>query len=257
MSADQILQRVYEKASNTLNQNIIKDEVIRARVDYICRCSSNRAGVRLLMACLLGKLDNPKVDPRKPYTEIGGEDSFSGRTYDERYLTHFVNTYRLPCNPTTAFLTPGLRNIDRALTTDIQIVGRPRRLYVEILKLLDDVHRNLIDAETVFVETVRVLIVMRDETLGRMASLMESLKRDEGALPLASDAIVNLLEQHIACRNSSRLPVLIVASAYRAAEARLGERALPLHGHNAADLQTGSIGGNYRLDVPTHNLYDC
>ncbi|MDE3016736.1 MAG: restriction endonuclease, SacI family [Pseudomonadota bacterium] len=242
MGAEQILQHVYEKASNTLKQTVITDETIRARVDYICRCSSNRAGVRLLMSCLLGNLDNPKVDPRKPYTEIGGNDSFSGRTYDERYLTHFINTYRLPCNPTTAFLTPGLRNIDRALTTDIQIIGRPRELYVEALQVLDDVHRKRINAETVFVETVRVLINMRDETLGRMTSLMDSLKRGAGALPLSSEAILNLLEQHIACKNSSRLPVLMVSAAYRAAEAKLGERPLPLHSHNAADLQTGSIG---------------
>jgi hypothetical protein len=242
MGAEQILQRIFEKASNTLNETVIEKEEIRTRIDYVCRCSSNRAGVRLLMACLLGKLDNPKIDLRKPYTEIGGNNSFSGRTYDERYLTHFINTYRLPCNPTTAFLTPGLRNIDRALTTDVQIIGRPRELYVETLQLLDDVHRKRIDAEAVFVETLRVLIKLRDETLGRMASLMNSLKRGTGALPLSSEAILNLLQQHFACKNSSRLPVLMVSSAYSAAQAKLGERPLPLKSHNAADLQTGSIG---------------
>lgn len=242
MGADQILQRVYEKASNTLDETVIEKEGMRTRIGYVCRCSSNRAGVRLLMACLLGKLDNPKVDPRKPYTEIGGKDSFSGRTYDERYLTHFINTYRLPCNPTTAFLTPGLRNIDSALTTNVQIIGRPRKLYVETLQLLDDVCRKRIDAETVLVEAMRVLIKMRDETLGRMDSLMDSLKRGAGALPLSSEAILRLLQQHFACKNSSRLPVLMVSAAYRAAEAKLGERPMPLNSHNAADLQTGSIG---------------
>jgi len=242
MAVEQILQRVYEKASKTLHQTVIKDEAIRGRIDYVCRCLSNRAGVRLLMSCLLGKLDNPNVDPRKPYTEIGGNDSFSGRTYDERHLTRFVSAYRLPCNPTTAFLTPGLRNIDRALTIDVQIIGRPREVYVETLQLLDDVHNKRIDAETAFVETVRVLLVMRDEKLGRMTSLMQALKRGEGALPLASEAILNLLEQHLACKNSSRLPVLMVTAAYRAVEAKLGERPLPLNSHNAADLQTGSIG---------------
>ena len=66
-------------------------------------------------------------------------------------------------------------------------------LYVETLQLLDDVFHERAEAETVFVEAVRVLINMRDETLGRMASLMQSLKRGEGALPLASEAIVILL----------------------------------------------------------------
>jgi hypothetical protein len=242
MAPEQILQRVYEKASATLSETVVPDATIQSRIAYICQNLSNRAGVRLLMACLLAKLDNPSIDLRKPYTEIGDADAFSGRSYDEAYLTHFINTYRLPCNPTTAFLTPALRNITRPLTTDIRIAGSPPKLYVETLQLLDDVHEARIDPETAFVETVRVLINMRDEKLGRMASLIESLKRSEDALPLSSEGILKLIGQHLASRNASRLPVLIVAAAYRAAEARLGERALPLRSHNAADLQTGSIG---------------
>jgi hypothetical protein len=75
-----------------------------------------------------------------------------------------------------------------------------------------------------------------------MASLMHALKGTEDALPLSSEAIVKLMEQHLACKKASRLPVLIVAAAYKAAGARLGERVLPLNAHNAADLQTGSLG---------------
>lgn len=93
-----------------------------------------------------------------------------------------------------------------------------------------------------FVETVRVLLLLRDEKLARMASLLGALKRTEDALPLSSEAIITLLKQHLACKNASRLPVLIVAAAYEAAGARLTENILPLNSHNAADLQTGSLG---------------
>ena len=130
MTPEEILQGIQQRASETLNASVVTDPAIRERVDYVCRCMSNRAGVRLLMSCLLGKLDKPSVDPRKPYTEIGGTDSFSGRTYDERHLTKFINEHRLPVNPTTAFLTPTLRNIDHALNTDRELVGRPRDLYI-------------------------------------------------------------------------------------------------------------------------------
>lgn len=237
-----ILTRIHNKAVDAGAITVILDEAVAERVEFVCRCHSNRAGVRLLMSCLLGKIDNPRVDPRKPYTEIGSDDSFSGRTYDERYITHFIHLYRLPCNPTTAFLTPGLRNIDRPLTIDVQIIGRPRELYVETLKLLDDVHLGKVDAETLFVETVRILLLMRDEKLGRIASLLKTLKRDAGALPLSAEATLTLIAQHLSCKNASRLPVLVVAAAYHAAESRLGERALPLQSHNAADLQTGALG---------------
>ena len=68
------------------------------------------------------------------------------------------------------------------------------------------------------------------------------LNKNTGALPLSSEAIVTLVGQHLACRNASRLPVLVVAAAYEAAGARLAECLLPLHAHNAADSQTGSLG---------------
>jgi hypothetical protein len=239
---EQILQGIYERAVATINKTVITDHDIQERVNYVCRCMSNRAGVRLLMSCLLGKLHQPQVDPRKPYTEIGGDDSFSGRTYDERFLTTFINNHRLPVNQTTAFLTPTLRNIDHALTTDRDLVGRPRDLYKKTLQLLEDVAENRIAADVVFVETVRVLLKLREEKLARMESLLDSLKRTEGALPLSSEDIVILIGQHLACKNTSRLPVLIVAAAYVVAGARLGESILPLKAHNAADLQTGACG---------------
>ena len=242
MTPEQILQSIYQQAVATIHISVISNQTISERVDYVCRCTSNRAGVRLLMSCLLGKLDRPSVDPRKPYTEIGGPDSFSGRTYDERYLTKFINEHRLPVNPTTAFLTPTLRNIDRVLTTDRELVGRPRDLYIKTLELLADVAEQRIGADILFVETVRVLLLLRDEKLARMESLLNALERTEGALPLSSESIVTLISQHLACKNASRLPVLIVAAAYEAAGARLGESMLPLNSHNAADFQTGSLG---------------
>lgn len=242
MTPEQILRRIYERAAATLNTTVIADPVIRERVDYVCRCMSNRAGVRLLMSCLLAKLDKPNVDPRKPYTEIGGADSFSGRTYDERYLTRFINEHRLPVNTTTAFLTPTLRNIDHPLTTDHELVGRPRDLYKKTLELLEDVVEQRITADALSIETVRVLMLLRDERLRRMASLLDGLERTEGSLPLSSEAIVALISQHLACKNASRLPTLVVAAAYEAAGTRLAESILPLRSHNAADLQTGSLG---------------
>jgi hypothetical protein len=247
MTPEEILQGIQQRAAATLNASVVTDPVIRERVDHVCRCTSNRAGVRLLMSCLLGKLDKPNVDPRKPYTELGGTDSFSGRTYDERYLTPFINEHRLPVNPTTAFLTPTLRNIDHPLTTDRELVGRPRDLYRKTLELLEDVAERRVAADVLFVETVRVLMLLRDEKLARMASLLEALKRIEGALPLSSEAIVTLISQHLACKNASRLPVLVIAAAYEVAGARLSESMLPLNPHNAADLQTGSLG-----DVEIH-----
>ena len=199
-------------------------------------------GVRLLMACLLGKLHAPGVDPRRPCTEIGGSQSFSGRTYDESYLTASINRHRLPANSTTAFLTPTLRNIGAPLTTDRPLVGRPRALYAKTPELLEDVAEGRWPAKGVLVEAMRVLLRLRDENLARMASLTEALGRGKGALRLSSEAVVTLIRQHLACRNASRLPVLIVAAAYEVAGTKLSESLLPLNAHNAADRQTNALG---------------
>jgi DNA adenine methylase len=237
-----ILDLAYQRASSDTATPLVNETEIIDNVEYICRNIQNRAGVRLLMACLLAKIHNPAVDVRKPYTEIGGADTFSGRAYDEGYITRFITDHDLPCNPTTAFLTPALRNRHSTLTTDLNLVGRPPRLYQTILQLLDDVHSGKVSADDLLAETVRWLLVVRDEQRQRMETLLAGLQTVEGAMPLSSEAIVRLVEQHLNSRNASRLPVLVVAAAYQAASEHLGERVLPLGGHNAADKQTGALG---------------
>jgi hypothetical protein len=139
-------------------------------------------------------------------------------------------------------LTPAFRNINRPLTPDVELIGKPRQLYVDTLHLLNEVAEGRVAAECVLVDAIRLLIQMRDERLARLAQLQSDLAAGTGSLPLSSEAIVGLLRQHLACRHSSRLPVLVVAAAYEAAGDRMGERALPLHAHQAANEQTGAVG---------------
>jgi len=225
-----------------LNAPRISDAALLRRIELIARNPQNRAAVRLVLSCALAKVSRPELDIRKPYTEIGTSDAFSGRTFDEAYLTAFVQKHRLPCNPTTAFLTPALRNRNQMLTADLNLVGRPPEVYRAALELLTDVAENRLSAKILLEETVRQLVVIRDENLQRMTSLLAQLGSARGSLPLSSEAILTLLEQHLKLPNSSRLPVLMVAAAYEAAGAKLGEQALSLSGHNTADRQTGAMG---------------
>ncbi len=238
----EILESCLSKAAELGDTSAINGQDILGRIEYVCRCIGNRAGVRLLMSCMLAKIHNPAIDPRKPYTEIGGDDAFSGRTYDEQHLTGFITRHRLPCNHTTAFLTPALRNRDATFTTDVVIVGRPPQVYEDTIQLLDDVFAKRVSADDVLVDTLRILLLIRDEKQSRMETLIAALKQGDEAMPLASEQIVTLLGQHLACKHSSRLPVLIVAAAYQAASSCLGKQAAPLRGHLAADQQTGAGG---------------
>lgn len=239
-SPDAILTQIYTTAGQAASSPL--DPAIQANVETICRNVQNRAAVRLVMACLLAKLSDPAVDVRKPYTEIGDADAFSGRTYDERYITGFINRHDLPCNPTTAFLTPALRNRNATLTPQTNLVGRPRAVYVAMLQLLDDVWAGRVSAERLLTQVVRELLQVRDERRQRMQSMLAELKQLQPDKPLSSEEIVNLMEQHLASKAASRLPVLVVAAIYATLTNAIGERTLPLESHTAADVQTGALG---------------
>jgi DNA adenine methylase len=237
-----ILEEAFAWATTEPGQFGVKDPKIRDRIEYVATCISNRAGVRLLLSCMLAKLHRPEVDPRNPYTEIGGDKSFSGRHYDEAYITGFINKHHLPCNSTTAFLTPALRNMDVPLNSKVTIIGRPPQVYSDTLRILQDVAQARVSASDVMTDTIRFLLALRDERQSRLTTLAKGIARTKGALPLSSEAIVHLIEQHLACKHSSRLPVLVIAAAYTAARNKLGERVLPLRPHTAADEQTGALG---------------
>ena len=237
-----ILDNIYQKALGNLSKSAVKSAFVREKVEFVCRCNSNRAPIRFLMSCLLAKTHNPQVDIRKPYTEIEGSDTFSGRFYDERFIELLIHKYKLPCNQTTAYLTPAFRNLDRILTTDLVLVGRPRDVYVAALEILDIVHEKEEKPENILQEIIRFLLIIKAEDELRMKQLISDLKQAEDVLPLATEEIVTLLTQHLNCKGTSRLPVLIIASVYQTVKEQIGEVNKVLESHNAADKQTGSIG---------------
>lgn len=238
----EILKLAFRRASSGTLKSLVGDPSIVEKAEYVCRFLGNRAGVRLLLACLLAKVHHPQIDIRKPYTAIGDADAYSGRTYDEGYISAFVVEHNLPCNPTTAFLTPALRNRNMMLTPDIDLVGNYPKLYQTALQLLTDVYEGRVTAEDLLTLIIRWLVIIRDERTLRMETLLAGLRSSRGTISLSTEAIVTLIQQHLNCKGASRLPVLVVAATYQAASKYLGEQILPLEAHNAADEQTGSLG---------------
>lgn len=242
-SPDKILEDSLQIAQSNLDQPIITDEAILERVRYVARCLTNRSGVRMLITCALAKIHRPSVDIRKPYTEIGGPDVFSGRNdYDEAYIWPFASKYGLPVNSTTAFLTPGFRTMNVPLAPPLTISGRPKHMYSNTIQLLDDTHQGKLTPQDLLSETLRQLLILKQEQETRMQQLLEELRTSQNSIPLSSEDIASLIEQHLRSPKSSRLPVLVVAAAYKAAADRLREYPKPLYSHTAADQQTGALG---------------
>lgn len=205
------------------------------------RCST-KSGIRAVLACSLAKVNNPNLDIRKPYTEIGDTDSYSGRTIDEQYIEDFVLDRDLPANQTTAWLTPAFRTNSETLQRGTELTGTPAKLYKSVIDLLNDVHEGNISASELLVETFRQQLLLKREQQNRLEQLKEEIGGEEDKIPLSSEEIVTLINQHLQSPNSSRLPVLVVAAAYKAAENNLGTEVRSLYSHNAPDVQTGALG---------------
>ena len=236
-----ILDLAYQRASENLTNSLVENSKIEKDVEFVCRCF-NLAGTRFLMACLTAKLSNSSLDIRKPYTEIRGQGIYSGRHYDETYVTPFAFKHKLPVNPTTSFLTPAFRTNKTIIEPGVQLIGRPKRLYDKVVELITAVHLQKVLPEDLLAEIVRWLLIVRDEREQRFETLFASLDATRGDSTLSAESIVTLIQQHLALPKSSRLPVLVVAAAYHASQEYIGEKYLSLEGHNAADKQTGALG---------------
>ncbi len=257
MDLQKFLEKIFDKVSKNISRLFVKNSTLRQKIEFICRCNSNKAPIRFLMSCLIAKIDKPTIDIRKPYTEIEGNDTYSGRFYDERFIESFVRKYKLPCNSITAYLTPAFRNIDRILTKEIALVGRPKEVYTYTIEILNEIYQEKEIAEDILQEIIRLLLIIKREDEKRMGLLVENLKQLQDSIPLSSEQIVILLNQHLQCKNSSRLPVLIVTAAYKTLEILIGEKPKQLQAHNAADKQTGSIGDIEIVSMNDKNIVTC
>lgn len=236
-----ILDLAVERASKSIDKPLVRDSRAVSDIEFVCRCS-NQAGTRFLLACLVAQLSDPTLDIRKPYTEIGGAGIYSGRYYDEIYVAPFAFKHSLPVNPTTSFLTPAFRTNKTIIEPGVELVGRPKKLYAAIITLITAIYDGTLKAKNVLAEIIRWLLIIRAERKQRIETLFASLKGTAQDLSIPAENIVTLIVQHMALPKSARLPVLVVAAAYTAAQEHLGERHLPLQGHHAADKQTGALG---------------
>ena len=110
-----------------------------------------------------------------------------------------------------------------------------------MMDILDYVEEHPQTAYNILCQMLAALVQVKQETETRMSQLMESLSANKEHI-LSSEEITKLLRQHLDCKGSSRLPVLMVAAAYQAVSHLTKETNRSLLAHNAADSQTGATG---------------
>ena len=237
---DKLLEKAYKSVYNTPSRIFVSNEEIRSKVFSVCKCERNKAPIRYLLSAMLAKSFDAKIDTRQPYPKLG-EKSFPGRTIDESHVQSLVHRYQLPCNDTTAFLTPAFRTIETAIKKSTFEKCRPVYVYNDMMDILDYVEKHPQTAYRILCQTLAALVQIKQETETRMSQLVESLSANKEHI-LSSEEITMLLRQHLDCKGSSRLPVLMVAAAYQAVQHMTKEINRSLLAHNAADSQTGATG---------------
>lgn len=230
-------------------------------LDAIVSCYT-KAPARILLTAVLVKTYIPSIDIRKPFKEkkkgkekkkkgelnlfVKGseDDSYSGRSYDEDFITDFIYVNKLNLIKTTGFLTPAFRAKGGVLTPDTELNGKPANIYRIVLNIINAVHVGDVGADEVLLEMLRLLILQRNRNKEEIDSKLQKLKQVEAGsfIPLSSEHIIKLISGQFDISGASRLPVLLIAAAYSSVEGKLGEKVMALNAHNAADSQTGSLG---------------
>lgn len=241
LTMEKILESAYQSAINAKDSlQLVPNDSIASKIMSVCQCETNKAPIRYLVAALLAKTDNSKIDTRQPYPKLG-DKSFPGRTIDETLVQPFIHKYTLPCNDTTAFLTPAFRTLETALTKPSFDKCRPKSVYYDMMDVLDYVETHPKESKNILIQLIKDLIDIKkqnDETLSQMVAKLSTGEKRE----LSSEEITTLLNQHLQCNGSSRLPVLMFAAAYQSVKHLICEENKPLLAHNAADKRTGAIG---------------
>jgi DNA adenine methylase len=65
----------------------------------------------------------------------------------------------------------------------LELEGRPAQLYVDVLQLLDEVHKGRIEPQDLLAEIIRWLLINRNEQQQRIESLLRVLRTTQGAIP--------------------------------------------------------------------------
>ena len=249
------LEKLHKKAAKR------KNSFVEARIEKtlhdICRNPRVKAPIRYLMSGLIAKIEKPHINLRKPTSALGGNDTYEGRGYDERIVEPYVLKYQLPCNATTAFLTPSFRTINRPLAREMFDNSRPPEPYHQMMDVIDYVELYPEKAELVLLEIIRNLISIKAENEQRLQAQLAQIKASSDITLMSSEEIVTLIEQHLHCKNASRLPVLVVAAAYASVKDLTGEQAKDLLSHQAADSQTGALGDVEITLITEENTITC
>jgi DNA (cytosine-5)-methyltransferase 1 len=179
---------------------------------------------------------NPAQDIRNHQTSI--ENGYSGRTFDNKYITPFLKNKKFPAMAESGWLT---RSLEQKVPYDFNFPGaiRPKELKESFLWTIDFIQQSK-NLEKVLDYLLQALIIKRNSQEINLAKPLN--------LPIAT--IIDLLNSHFnskyVAEGASRLPVLALFAVYQCLIKEVkrfqGKKLLEIESHTSADIRSGRIG---------------
>ena len=213
------------------------NEELKDQLDIILKHSEQRKGVlTVLFTSLIYKILNPSQDVRKH--QSGMENGYSGRTFDTKNITPFLQNKNFPAPSETGWLTRSLET-NSPYTLDYKPNITPKHLKTAFLSILDKIENENLATECASY-IVQGLIVQRNS--------QEIDLTKPADLPIS--VIMRLLDKHFNSKyvseGASRLPVLAIYAIYQCliqeAKRFEGKKLLNIESHTSADSRSGRIG---------------
>lgn len=241
MEPQEYLEKLYDESLASVGSgNEIKTKLSKPftyNLDIILEYSEKRKGViTVLLTSLIYKSLFPKQDVRKHQSQMEG--GYSGRTFDTKYITPFLQNKNFPAPSETGWLTRSLET-NSPYYLDYKPNITPKALKTAFLNILDQANTKE-KAEKCSSYLIQGLIVQRNSQEIDLAKPAD--------LPIS--AIIRLLKAHFdssyTSEGASRLPVLALYAVYQClmneAKRFEGKKLLEIESHTSADSRSGRIG---------------
>lgn len=242
MEPKEYLEKLYDESLALVGSgNEIKstlNEENRTHLDVILKNSEKRVGaLAVTITSITYKELYPKQDTR--YHQAGMDNGYSGRGFDEKFITPFLHSKNFPAPSTTGWLTRTFET-NSPYTLDYKPNISPKAVKIAFLNILDKLNSDLVDAQNYLSYLMQGLIIKRN------AQNIDLAK--PANLPIS--VIIGLLKTHFNSKytseGASRLPVLALYAVYQClmneAKRFEGKKLLDIESHTSADSRSGRIG---------------
>lgn len=241
MEPKEYLEKLYDESLALVGSgNEIKSDLsqsIKDNLDIVLDYSEKRKGViTVLFTSLIYKSLFPEQDVRKHQSQMEG--GYSGRTFDTKFITPFLQNKNFPAPSETGWLTRSLET-NSPYFIDYKPNITPKSLKTAFLEILDQTSNEQLSKESSYY-IIQGLIVQRNSQEINLAK--------PANLPIS--VIIRLLKTHFdspyTSEGASRLPVLALYAVYQClmneAKRFRGKELLSIESHTSADSRSGRIG---------------